>query len=264
MPRSLRTVLRLVATLALTFLGLLMVTFVIGRVVPIDPVIAAIGDRAPPDVYERVEGTRPASAALAQFLIYVGEVAERRLRQIGADREAGAERIGRVFPATFELATIAIVIGVALGVPIGVIAAVYKGRLRRPRIRILGLFGYSVPVFWLGLVGLLVFYAKLGWVAGPGRLDVFYEDLVSPDRRDPDRCCGRRRMGGVRQRLSHLILPASILGYFSLAYIARMTRSFMIEQLRQEYVIAARIKGLSGARVSGATHSATPRCRWSR
>jgi peptide/nickel transport system permease protein len=117
-------------------------------------------------------------------------------------------------------------------------------------VRVVGLIGYSVPVFWLGLVGLLVFYAKLDMVAGPGRLGVFYEGLVEP-------------VTGVilidsalagdwdvfANALDHIVLPASILGYFSLAYIARMTRSFMIEQLRQEYIVTARIKGLSEARV---------------
>jgi peptide/nickel transport system permease protein len=145
---------------------------------------------------------------------------------------------------------VATLLGVALGVPMGVFAAVHQGRMPDHVIRVLGLIGYSVPVFWLGLVGLLVFYARLDWVAGPGRLDVFYEDLVDP-------------VTGVilidaalagewdvfRNALAHIILPASILGYFSLAYIARMTRSFMIEQLRQEYITTARVKGLSEARV---------------
>jgi peptide/nickel transport system permease protein len=101
-------------------------------------------------------------------------------------------------------------------------------------------------VFWLGLVGLLVFYGNLGWVGGPGRIDVGYDDIVTA------------RSGIILidsaiegewdifwNAFSHIILPASILGYYSLAYIARMTRSFMIEQLSQEYVTAARIKGRS-------------------
>ncbi|HVY50739.1 MAG TPA: ABC transporter permease, partial [Devosia sp.] len=152
----------------------------------------------------------------------------------------------RVFPATFELATIATIIGVAVGVPAGVIAGARKGRWQDGVIRVVGLFGYSVPVFWLGLVGLFIFYGKLGWVSGTGRLDVFYEGVVTP------------RTGVIlidsalegnweifSNAFSHLILPASILGYYSLAYIARMTRSFMIDQLGQEYVVAARIKGNS-------------------
>ena len=152
----------------------------------------------------------------------------------------------RVFPATFELATIATFIGVLIGVPAGVLAGARKGRWPDHLVRVVGLFGYSVPVFWLGLVGLFVFYGKLGWVSGTGRLDVFYEDIVTPRTGViliDSAIEGEWEIFG--NAFSHLILPASILGYYSLAYIARMTRSFMIDQLSQEYVTAARIKGRS-------------------
>ena len=106
-----------------------------------------------------------------------------------------------MFPATLELATVATFIGVILGIPMGVAAAVWQGRWIDHVIRVIGLIGFSVPVFWLGLVGLLLFYATLDWVAGPGRLDIYFEDLVEPrDRRDPARRRARRRLGRVRQR----------------------------------------------------------------
>jgi peptide/nickel transport system permease protein len=250
-PRPLRTGLRLTATLALTFLGLLLVTFVIGRVVPIDPVLAAVGDRAPPDVYERVKIELGLHLPLwQQFLMYVGNVLQGDFGKSVLTANPVLEDIRRVFPATLELATVATFLGIAFGVPMGVLAAVHQGRMADHVIRVVGLIGYSVPVFWLGLVGLLVFYARLDWVAGPGRLDVFYEDLVDP-------ITGVILIDSVlagewdvfRNALEHIVLPASILGYFSLAYIARMTRSFMVEQLSQEYVTTARVKGLSEARV---------------
>ena len=107
-----------------------------------------------------------------------------------------------------------------------------------------------MPVFWLGLVGLLLFYAKLGLGAGPGRLDVFYDGLVDPVT---GVILVDALLAGETEifwnALSHLILPASILGYFSIAYISRMTRSFMLDQLRQEYIMTARVKGLSETRV---------------
>jgi peptide/nickel transport system permease protein len=251
LPRSLRTGLRLIATLAFTFLGLLLVTFVIGRVVPIDPVLAVVGDRATPEVYERARIELGLNLPLwRQFLIYVGNVLQGDFGESVLTANPVLEDIRRVFPATLELATVATLLGVAFGVPMGVAAAVYQGRLPDHVIRVLGLIGYSVPVFWLGLVGLLVFYATLDWVAGPGRLDVYFEDLVNP-------VTGvillDAALAGewdvLKNAFDHVILPASILGYFSLAYIARMTRSFMIEQLRQEYITTARIKGLSETRV---------------
>ena len=102
-----------------------------------------------------------------------------------------------------------------------------------------------MPVFWLGLVGLLVFYAKLGWVDGPGRLDVGYDDIVPA-------VTGLITVDSLVagewevfwNALSHLVLPASILGYLSLAYVARMTRSFMLGQLKQEYILATLGEGL--------------------
>jgi peptide/nickel transport system permease protein len=127
---------------------------------------------------------------------------------------------------------------------------VKRGTLIDQIVRLLGLFGYSMPVFWLGLMALLIFYARLGWVEGPGRLDVTYSYLYT-------NVTGivlldtlmQGQMDAFWNALSHIILPASILGYFSLAYISRMTRSFMLNELSQEYVIAARVKGLSEMRV---------------
>jgi peptide/nickel transport system permease protein len=160
------------------------------------------------------------------------------------------EDIGRVFPATLELATFATIIGVALGVPMGIAGAVWQDRWPDQIVRVIGLVGYSVPIFWLGIVGLLVFYGMLGWVQGPGRLGVVFEDIVQP-------VTGVLLIDAAiagewevfRNAFGHVVLPAAVLGYFSVAYIARMTRSFMLEQLSQEYIVAARAKGMSEARV---------------
>ena len=148
------------------------------------------------------------------------------------------------------MASLGIIIGVGLGVPLGVYAAVNQGRWSDQLIRIFALLGYSVPAFWLGLVGLAVFYAGLGWVAGPGRVDVFYDGVVDPVT---GLLLVDSMMAGewdiFRNAVDHLLLPATILGFFSMAYIARMTRSFMLDQLGQEYVTTARVKGVSEWRV---------------
>jgi peptide/nickel transport system permease protein len=239
--------LRVGATLALTFIGLLLVTFLIGRVVPIDPVLAAVGDRAPAEVYERVRIELGLHLPLyEQFWIYLTKVLHGDLGRSVLTANPVLADIRRVFPATLELATLGTLIGVALGAPAGVVAAKNQGRWIDQTVRVIGLFGYSVPVFWLGLMGLLLFYGSLGWVAGPGRLDVAFEDIVRP-------ITGvilvdsalQGEWGVFRNAFGHLILPAAILGYFSLAYISRMTRSFMLEQLRQEYITTARAKGLT-------------------
>jgi peptide/nickel transport system permease protein len=158
--------------------------------------------------------------------------------------------IRRVFPATMELATFGTLIGTLFGVPLGVLAAVKRGSLIDQIVRLIGLIGYSMPIFWLGLLALLVFYAKLGWTSGPGRIDVIYEYTFTP-------ITGFYLLDAVLQGnwdafwniFSFIILPASLLGYFSLAYISRMTRSFMLNELEQEYIVAARAKGLSETRI---------------
>jgi peptide/nickel transport system permease protein len=253
-PRPLRVLLKLgaiAASVALTFLGLLFVTFLIGRVVPIDPVLAAVGDRAPAEVYERVRIELGLHLPLhEQFWIYIQKVLEGDLGRSVLTANPVARDILRVFPATLELATVATVFGVLAGVPAGVAAAVYKGRWPDQVLRVIGLFGYSVPVFWLGLMGLVLFYGRLDWLPGPGRLDVFYDGMVDPVTGVvliDSAVAGEWEI--FRNALSHLVLPAGILGYFSLAYISRMTRSFMLEQLGQEYVTTARVKGLSEFRV---------------
>jgi peptide/nickel transport system permease protein len=127
-----------------------------------------------------------------------------------------------------------------------VVAAVRQGRLTDHIVRVVGLIGYSVPIFWLGLMALLVFYARLEWLPGPGRIEVYYDGIVDP-------VTGFILIDSAMQgewevfdnALSHLVLPAAMLGTYALAYIARMTRSFMLDQLGQEYVITARVKGLS-------------------
>jgi peptide/nickel transport system permease protein len=242
---------RVAGTVALTFLGLLLVTFLIGRVVPIDPVLAAVGDRAPVEVYERVKRELGLDLPLwQQFWIYLRKVLAGDFGRSVLTSNPVLADIRRVFPATLELATVATLIGASLGIPLGVIAAVRRGRGVDQAIRVVSLFGYSVPVFWLGLMGLLVFYARLDWVAGPGRIDVAFDDLVPTVTGVilvDSALAGEWEVFGNAFR--HVILPASLLGYFSLAYLARMTRSFMLAELGQEYVTTGRIKGLSERRV---------------
>lgn len=242
---------RELTTIAITMFGLLLITFLIARVIPIDPVLAVVGDNAKPDVYEAARTELGLDKPLwQQFAIYVGKVFTGDFGKSVLTSQPVLTDIKRVFPATLELATLGTLIGIVLGVPLGVLAAVYQGRWPDQIARFIGLFGYSIPIFWLGLMGLLLFYAKLGWVSGPGRISVAYQDFVNPvtgvillD------AAMQGEWDAFRNALSHLILPSALLGLFSLAYISRMTRSFMITELQQQYVIAARVKGMSEARV---------------
>lgn len=233
-------------SVAVTLLGLLLVTFLIGRVVPVDPVLAMVGDRASQSTYDAAYHQLGLDKPLVeQFLIYVKNVLSGDLGESVLTKNPIITDIRTVFPATLELATFGVLIGTLVGIPLGIWAAVRKGRLADQAVRVIGLIGYSAPIFWLGLMGLLLFYAKLGWTPGPGRIDVTYQyDL-------PDDGTGfllyDAAMAGEWDAFwnvaAHLVLPACLLGYYSMAYISRMTRSFMLNELAQEYVITARVKG---------------------
>lgn len=241
---------KLLVSVAVTLLGLAALTFFIGRLLPIDPVVSVLGDNASQEAYQKMYVLLGLDKPLwEQFLLYLKHVC---MLDFGMSLTTGhpvSEDIARVFPATLELASLAALIGTSLGIPAGVLSAMYRNTRFDHGIRFIGLLGHSAPNFWLGLMGLVLFYAALGWIGGPGRIDFMYEfdvHKVTGFYLIDTAIAGNWE--AFRNVFSHLILPASILGLSGLSYISRMTRSFMIEQLSQEYVITARIKGLSWAR----------------
>jgi len=234
------------ASIAVTMLGLLLVTFVIGRVMPIDPVLSIVGEAASRSTYDEARAALGLDKPIiVQFFIYIRDVLHGDFGESLLNARPVADDIIRVFPATLELASLGTIFGIVLGVPLGVLAAVKRGTWIDQVARVVALVGYSMPIFWMGLMGLLIFYGILGWVGGPGRVGIFYVDIVPP-------VTGMILIDAAldgnwtvfRNAFSHIILPASLLGYYSLAYISRMTRSFMLEQLSAEYIITARVKGL--------------------
>jgi peptide/nickel transport system permease protein len=245
--RRLKALATVILSLAVTMLGLLLVTFVIGRVMPIDPVLSVVGERATTEIYQRVYLEMGLDKPIVvQFGLYIRDVLTGDFGMSLLTARPVSDDIVRVFPATLELATIGVIIGIIFGVPMGVMAAVHQGRLPDHFVRLFGLFGYSMPIFWIALIGLLVFYGILGWVGGPGRLDIFYVDMIPS-------VTGMILVDSLIagdmtifwNAVNHIVLPASILGYYSMAYISRMTRSFMLEELGKEYITTARVKGLS-------------------
>jgi peptide/nickel transport system permease protein len=156
-------------------LGLLLVTFVIGRVMPIDPVLSVVGERATPEIYQRVYLEMGLDKPImVQFGLYIRDVFTGDFGMSLLTARPVSDDIVRVFPATLELATIGVIIGIIFGVPMGVMAAVHQGRLPDHLVRLFGLFGYSMPIFWIALIGLLVFYGILWfstafWVGSAGR-----------------------------------------------------------------------------------------------
>ncbi len=251
MKGRLHTMAGTLATIPVTLFGLILVTFLIGRVMPIDPVIAIAGDHAPPEVIARIRVELGLDRPLVvQFWIYLRHLAHGDLGRSVMTSHAVTADILRFFPATLELATAAIIVALVVGVPLGVLAAARPGSRFDHVVRVFGMAGQSVPVFVLGLVSLLVFYVKLGIVPGTGQEGVLYEGLVP-------RITGMLVLdsaiagdwGAFWDALAHLAQPALVLAFVTLAYITRMTRAFMLDALAGEYVVTARAKGLSATRI---------------
>ncbi|GAA0601954.1 ABC transporter permease [Paenochrobactrum glaciei] len=225
----------------------MIITFMIGRVMPVDPVIAAVGDNAPEAVIQRVRAEMGLDQPMiVQFFNYISQVLHGDLGNSILTRNPVTTDIVRYFPATLELATYALLISAAIGIPLGVWAAVRQGSWLDQTIRVICLAGHSVPVFVLALISLLLFYATLDVAPGPGRQDIIYEGMIThvtgimtiDTLLDGD-------WDAFVDAVKHLVQPVLILAYFSMAYITRMTRAFMLDALKGEYVITARAKGLS-------------------
>jgi peptide/nickel transport system permease protein len=221
--------------MTVTLVGLLALTFFIGRVMPVDPVIAIIGEQADQLTYQKVYAELGLDKPLpVQFAYYIGDLLQGDFGTAIATGHPVIDDIRRVFPATVELATLALIGGVLLGVPMGIIAAVHRN----------GIIDHVVRL--LGLMALIVFYAGLGWIGASGRVSLHFIGVV-PERTGS--ILIDAMLAGdweiARDAFRHVIMPALILATGGMAYLSRMTRSFMLDQLNQEYVTAARIKGLS-------------------
>ena len=241
---------RRLVTLTITLLGIMVMTFFISLIVPLDPLAAIAGPQAPEETVERLRKLYGFDQPIyIQFGRYVSRLAKGDLGESFQTGRPVLEDILTYFPATIELATIALVISILIGIPLGVLSAVYRNSVIDHFSRVFSLIGVSMPVFWTGLVLLLVFYFKLGWFPEPGRLDIM---LI-----EPDKVTGFLLLDALIawdweiffNALWHMVLPASVLGMWGMAGIARIVRSSMLDVLSQEYVKTARIKGLAEYKV---------------
>jgi len=242
----LQYLIRRLLTLAITLLGIMVMTFFISLVVPLDPLAAIAGPQAPQETVERLRVLYGFDQPIyVQFGRYVNRLFH---GDLGTSFQTGRpvlEDILKFFPTTIELASLALLVAICVGIPLGVLSAVYRNSPIDHFSRVLSLIGVSMPVFWLGLVLLLIFYFKLGWFPEPGRLDIM---LI-----EPERITGFLLVDSVIARdwevlwdaIKHMALPSTVLGLYGLAGIARIVRSSMLDVLSQEYIKTARIKGLS-------------------
>ena len=243
--RFLGFLLRRVVGIAAVMIGVSVITFAISHVIPADPVAAALGDHATDAQIAQFRAEYRLDRPLPeQYVIYATGILHGDLGKSIRTRRSVADDLADSFPATLELSFAALLISIVLGVPAGVWSAVSRGRLPDYVVRVLSLAGGSLPVFWLGLIVIGLFYYQLGWFPGGGRLDTFVPPPPTHTGLYVLDSIIARDFEALRSSLVHLVLPALTLGYFSTAVIARMTRSSMLEVLGQDYMRTARAKGL--------------------
>ncbi|HBX3773147.1 TPA: ABC transporter permease [Klebsiella pneumoniae subsp. pneumoniae] len=230
-------------TLLLTLFGLLLVTFSLSALSPVDRVLQIVGDHASQSTYDQVRHQLGLDQPLpVQFWHYLVNLAHGDLGIASATGQPVLHDLLAVFPATLELATLALIVGAVLGIVAGVLCARYAGSPWDLAVRTFTLLGNSVPIFWLGLLMLALFYARLQWAPGPGRLDDIYQYTVEP--RSGFALIDTWLSGDTaafKNAIGHLALP--VLAYYSLASITRLTRSACLSEMNKEYILLARAKG---------------------
>jgi dipeptide transport system permease protein len=243
-------ILRRVALIVPTFIGVTLLAFALIHLIPGDPVENLSGERGmDPERRARLLHEFGLDRPLAvQYASYVGQVLRGDLGVSLTTHESVSHEFATLFPATVELAFFALLFAVIVGLPAGILAAVKRNTATDYTVMGLSLTGYSMPIFWWALLLILFFSVQLGWTPVSGRIAVQYDVPMTTGFMLIDTL----RAGDTaafRSALSHLILPTIALGTIPLAVIARMTRSSMLEVLREDYVRAARAKGLPRWRV---------------
>jgi peptide/nickel transport system permease protein len=230
--------------------GVSVVTFVISHMIPGDPARMIAGERASDSIVEHIREQLGLNRPLwVQYVIYVRDIAHGDFGISIRTQRPVIDDLLRFFPATIELVLAALGFAIVAGIPLGVLSAVYKDRWLDQITRTISVTGISTPAFWLGLLLILVFYGKLGWLPGSGRI----ESSIAP----PTTLTGLYTVDALLtfngpalwSALQYLALPALTLGFVHLGIVTRQIRSAMLEVLQEDYVRTARASGLSRRQV---------------
>ena len=235
-----------------TFIGVTLAAFAFVRLIPGDPVELLVGERGidPARHAQLMHDLGFDRPLWQQYLGFLGEVLNGNLGKSIVTKQPVLSEFLTLFPATIELSVCALLIALVIGLPAGIVAGVRRGSAFDHSVMAVSLTGYSMPIFWLGLMMIILFSGFLQWTPVSGRISLVYwiepvtgflliDTLLSGEK------------GAFASAVSHLILPSIVLATIPLAVIARQTRSAMLEVLNEDYVRTARAKGLSPFRVIG-------------
>ena len=248
-----RFVLTKIGLLVPTFIGVTLLAFVFIRLLPGDPIEMMAGERgvAPERHAELMRQMGYDKPLWQQYLRYVGEVAQGDLGKSVVTKQPVTTEFLTLFPATLELSVCAILVAVLIGLPVGILAALKRGTALDHSVMAVTLTGYSMPIFWWGLLLIILFSGMLGWTPVSGRLGLMYYVEPVTGFMLVDTLLFSDEKGAFASAASHLILPTIVLATIPMAVIARQTRSAMLEVLGEDYVRTARAKGLPPHRVVG-------------
>ncbi|MBN1121817.1 MAG: ABC transporter permease, partial [Anaerolineae bacterium] len=228
-------------------IGISIVSFLLSNAIPADPTAANLGERAAadPEIVATFREKWGLDEPLhIQYLTYMKNLLRGDMGTSIRSHRPIADELQRFLPATIELATAGILVSLVAGIIFGVVSAVWRNKPIDFIVRFLSLIGVSAPVFWLALLGLIVLYLRWKIVPGPGRLDATMHTPPHVTGLYTVDSILAGEWGTLRNAVEHLILPALVLGAYSMGLIARITRSSMLEVLSQEYMTTARSKGL--------------------
>ncbi len=233
-----------------TLLGITLLAFGLIRLIPGDPIEVMMGERRlDPEAHAALVHRLGLDQPLhLQYVDYLAKLAQGDLGESMVSREPVAKEFAALFPATLELAGVALLLAIVLGLTLGLLAALKRGSLLDQGVMGVATLGHSMPVFWWGLILIMYFSVGLGWTPVSGRLSVIYEVEPHTGFMLIDSLFWGEP-GAFGSACLHLLLPGLVLGTSSMAVVARMTRSSMLEVLREDYVRTARAKGLSPKRV---------------
>jgi peptide/nickel transport system permease protein len=243
---------RRLGLLVVSILGVTLISFLIAHAVPADPIVSNLGQQASerPEIVKAFKEKWGLDRPLhIQYLAFVGNLLRGELGTSINTRRSITKDVAHFLPATIELATTAVLFALAVGVPLGVIAAIRRDGLVDHVARLVSLIGVSIPIFWLATASLVLFYATLHWTVGPGRLG---PQIDSPPLRTGFFTIDAAVAGEwttFRSAVSHLVLPGLVLASSVLGLVTRVTRSSMLDALSQDYLRTARAKGIPEAGV---------------
>jgi peptide/nickel transport system permease protein len=228
-------------------IGITLLLFTVTHIVPVNPLAVILTEKSMEDpnaVRAATEKWGLDKPLPVQYLVYLGNLLKGDLGTSFKTKNSVSADLITFLPATLELAIGSFIFALVIGLPLGIISAIKSGKLIDHVTRVISLLGASMPPFWSGLLVLFVFYYVLGIAPGPGRIDsrMGTPPLVTGLFLVDSLIAGN--MEAFRSSLSHLVLPSIILGWFTLALVARITRSSMLEALSQDYVRTARAKGM--------------------